>query len=99
MLNDCQPDRSDRNVVKGNKIGQTTAEAVDIKEGTTGGVVEDNTFDGSALSGADSRVDVKGNNWLIKENTGTNSTQDGFQTHRSSRAGATTTCSAATRRR
>jgi hypothetical protein len=80
-LNDCQPDRSDRNVVKGNKIGQTTSEAVDIKEGTTGGVVKDNTFDGSALSGADSWVDVKGNNWLIKDNTGTNSTLDGFQTH------------------
>jgi hypothetical protein len=79
--NDCQPDRSDRNVVKGNKISQTTSEAVDIKEGTTGGVLEGNTFDGSALKGADSWVDVKGNNWLIKGNTGTKSTLDGFQTH------------------
>ena len=79
--NDCKPDRSDRNVVKGNKISQTTSEAVDIKEGTTGGVLEGNTFDGSALKGADSWVDVKGNNWLIKGNTGTKSTLDGFQTH------------------
>lgn len=80
-VNDCKPDRSDRNVVKGNKIGPTTSEAVDIKEGTTGGLLEGNTFDGSALSGADSWVDVKGNNWLIKGNTGSKSTTDGFQTH------------------
>ena len=79
--NNCQPDRSDRNVVKENKISQTTSEAVDIKEGTTGGVLEGNTFDGSSLSGADSWVDVKGNNWLIKDNSGTKSTLDGFQTH------------------
>jgi hypothetical protein len=79
--NDCQPDRSDRNVVKENHISQTTSESVDIKEGTTGGVLEGNTFDGSSLSGADSWVDVKGNNWLIKDNTGTKSTLDGFQTH------------------
>ncbi|MEV6282929.1 hypothetical protein [Kribbella sp. NPDC051770] len=80
-VNDCKPDRSDRNVVKGNKIGPTTSEAVDVKEGTTGGLLEGNTFDGSALSGADSWVDVKGNNWLIRGNTGTGSSTDGFQTH------------------
>lgn len=80
-VNNCQPDRSDRNVVKGNKMSQTTSEAVDIKEGTTGGLLEGNTFDGSALTGADSWVDVKGNNWLIKGNSGVKSTQDGFQTH------------------
>jgi hypothetical protein len=79
--NNCQPDRSDRNVVKGNKMSQVTSEAVDIKEGTTGGLLEGNTFDGSALKGADSWVDVKGNNWLIKGNSGMKSTQDGFQTH------------------
>ena len=80
-FSDCQPDRSDRNVVKGNNISQTTSESIDIKEGTTGGVLEGNTFDGSSLSGADSWVDVKGNNWLIKQNTGTNSPTDGFQSH------------------
>jgi len=80
-VNDCQPDRSDRNVVKGNKMSQVTSEAVDVKEGTTGGLVEGNTFDGSALTGADSWVDVKGNNWLIKGNSGVKTTKDGFQTH------------------
>jgi hypothetical protein len=78
---DCQPDRSDRNVIRGNAIARNTSEAIDIKEGTTGGVVIGNTFDGSAITGADSWVDVKGNNWLIAQNTGAHSPGDGFQTH------------------
>jgi hypothetical protein len=81
-ITDCQPDRSDRNLVEGNTITDTTAEAVDIKEGTTGGIVRANRFDGSALSGADSWVDVKGNDWLIEGNSGVNSPMDGFQTHK-----------------
>jgi hypothetical protein len=75
------PDTSDRNVVRNNTISATTAESVDIKEGTTGGTVTGNTFDGSALSGADSWVDVKGNGWTITDNTGSHSPADGFQTH------------------
>jgi hypothetical protein len=78
---DCQPDRSDRNVIKGNTITDVSSEAVDLKEGTTGGVVIDNTFEGSAMTGADSWVDVKGNNYLIANNIGTNAPEDGFQTH------------------
>lgn len=82
-ISNCKPDNSDRNVVRGNTISGTTAEAVDIKEGTTGGKVLDNTFDGARLSGShnDSWVDVKGNGWLIQGNTGRNSREDGFQTH------------------
>jgi hypothetical protein len=82
-VTDCEPDRSDRNRLIGNTIGQTTAEAIDIKEGTTGGVVEGNVFDGSALVAktADSWVDVKGNGWSIVGNTGSASPGDGFQTH------------------
>jgi len=76
-----KPDTSDRNVVRGNKISATTAESIDAKEGTTGGLITGNTFDGSALVGADSWVDVKGNNWTITKNTGSHSPQDGFQTH------------------
>jgi hypothetical protein len=76
-----QPDRSDHNLVMGNTITQTSAESVDIKEGTTGGALLDNTFDGSAMTGADSWVDVKGNGWLVAGNTGRTSPQDGFQTH------------------
>jgi hypothetical protein len=77
------PDRSDRNVVRGNSISAVTAEAVDIKEGTSKGVLVGNVFDGSAMTeeGADSWVDVKGNSWLIQGNKGTNSMLDGYQTH------------------
>lgn len=76
-----EPDRSDRNQVLRNRIWNTTSESVDIKEGTTGGLIEGNQFDGSALAGADSWVDVKGNGYIIRDNTGTNSPLDGFQTH------------------
>jgi hypothetical protein len=77
----CQPDRSDRNVVKGNDIAEVTGEPVDIKEGTTGGAIIGNVFDGSHLTGADSWVDVKGNNYLVAGNSGRNAPEDGFQTH------------------
>lgn len=75
------PDRSDNNLVHGNHISQTGSECVDVKEGTTGGVVSGNTFDGSGMTGADSWVDVKGNSWVIEGNTGVNAPLDGFQTH------------------
>jgi len=79
----CQPDRSDRNVVTGNKIYATTAEAVDIKEGTTGGTISDNQFTGdvSIMTGATSWVNVKGNDYQIIGNHGTNAPVDGFTTH------------------
>lgn len=80
-ITDCEPDRSDRNVVSGNRISRTGSESVDVKEGTTGGAVIGNTFDGTGMTGADSWVDVKGNAWLIQGNTGTASPLDGFQTH------------------
>ncbi len=82
-ISGCAPDTSDRNLVEGNVIRNTTAESIDIKEGTTGGVVRGNTFDGSGMTedGADSWVDVKGNDWLIEGNSGANSLLDGFQTH------------------
>ncbi|WP_298459156.1 Ig-like domain-containing protein [uncultured Cellulomonas sp.] len=79
-----RPDASDRNQVLDNRIWATGAESVDIKEGTTGGVLAGNTFDGAGMAGqnsADSWVDVKGNEWLVTGNTGTNALLDGFQTH------------------
>lgn len=77
----CEPDPSDRNVVELNTISGTTSESIDIKEGTSDGIVRGNTFDGSSISAADSWVDVKGNGWLVEGNTGTSSPTDGFQTH------------------
>jgi parallel beta helix pectate lyase-like protein len=82
-VTNCKPDSSDRNILRRNNISATTAESIDIKEGTSGGVVNGNTFDGGSMSGpyADSWVDVKGNNWMIEANVGHNARQDGFQTH------------------
>lgn len=75
----CQPDRCDRVHVVDNAIGPNVrAEAVDIKEGTDGGTVSDNTFDGTGMTAAFSWVDVKGNNWLISHNVGENTRRDGF---------------------
>ena len=76
-----EPDHRDRNQVLRNEIWATTSESIDIKEGTSGGLIEGNRFDGSGLSGADSWVDVKGNGYTILGNTiGTNSPKDGYQT-------------------
>ncbi|MFI6585255.1 sheath polysaccharide-degrading enzyme [Embleya sp. NPDC050493] len=78
-------DRSDRVRILRNVIGPgVRGEAVDLKEGTTGGRVADNTFDGTGLTGNnydDSWVDVKGNDYLIEHNTGRNTTNNGFEVH------------------
>jgi len=82
---DGKPDRADRNQVINNRIGpNVAAESIDIKEGTTGGRIENNTFDGKGMSGdnyADSWIDVKGNGYLLKGNVGNTSLLDGFQVH------------------
>ncbi|MEV5412381.1 right-handed parallel beta-helix repeat-containing protein [Thermopolyspora sp. NPDC052614] len=78
-----QMDRSNGNVVRGNVI-RATAEAVDVKEGTSGGRIVGNVFDGSVMGGDklnDSWVDVKGNNYVIEGNRGKKTLRDGFQTH------------------
>lgn len=83
------PDRSDRNQVLDNELGpNVAAEHIDVKEGTEGGVVSGNTFDGHGISGAnyaDSWMDVKGNGYRIEGNTGTfdgdGALADGYQTH------------------
>jgi hypothetical protein len=78
-------DKSDRIQILDNTIGPGVGgENIDIKEGTTGARIIGNTFDGSGLTGAnydDSWVDVKGNDVLVQDNTGKNTTNDGYQTH------------------
>ncbi|GHD97693.1 right-handed parallel beta-helix repeat-containing protein [Streptomyces alanosinicus] len=77
-------DKSDRIRILDNTIGPDVGgENVDIKEGTTGTQVIGNTFDGSGLTGAnydDSWVDVKGDGVLVQDNTGKNTSNDGYQT-------------------
>ncbi|MHA7209795.1 Ig-like domain-containing protein [Arthrobacter sp. MDT1-65] len=78
------PDRSDRISVRGNRISNTAAEGVDIKEGTTGGVVAGNVFTNSGVSGAndaDSWIDVKGNGYRIEGNSGSGTKLDTIQVH------------------
>ena len=82
-------DRSDRVLVENNRIGPyIAAEPVDVKEGTTGGVIRGNTFDGRGISGqnsADSWVDVKGVDYLIENNSGAfappGTFANGYETH------------------
>ena len=79
----CQPDRSDDNVLTDNDIADTTAENIDIKEGTTGGKIIGNQFNGTGMveSAATGWINVKGNDWTIQGNTGTDSVKNGYQVH------------------
>lgn len=69
------PDTSDGNQVIGAAFYAIDSEVVDIKEGTTGGVVRGCTMDGASISGnndANSFVDCKGNDYLIEDNSCSN---------------------------
>jgi len=82
-----KPDTANYNVITGNTFGDSIiSENIDIKEGTTGGTVSNNSFNGRGLNGAnsaDSWVDVKGNYWKIECNTGSGvyKNGDGLQSH------------------
>lgn len=78
-----QPDRSDNVRVIANTFTHTTAENLDLKEGTDGGLVRGNTFNGAGMDheAADSWVDIKGNNYRIVHNRGFAAPEDGFQLH------------------
>lgn len=79
-ISDCKPDRSDDNRIVGNDVSGTTAEAVDIKEGTTGGELRDNTLRGGSGT-VDSVVDVKGNDWVVRGNQVNADGPYGIQVH------------------
>ena len=82
-------DASDRIQVLDNHVGpDVAAEHVDVKEGTVGGVIRGNTWNGQGIAGlnsADSWLDVKGSNYLIDGNTGTFRAPgvfaNGYETH------------------
>jgi parallel beta-helix repeat protein len=74
-----QPDASDNNRIVNNLLGpDITAEAVDVKEGTAGGLVQNNTFITTNTFNADSWVDVKGNNNIVSGNRGTFAAESSF---------------------
>ena len=61
------------NTVRGCEISRVAAECIDIKEFTVGTLVEDCIFDGSCISGengANSFIEIKGNDVIIRRNTG-----------------------------
>ena len=73
--NGVSSDFSSNNRIGGCRIGpNVTSEAFDIKEGTTGTIVENNIIDGSGVAGteynfSDSFMDVKGDQVIIRNNT------------------------------
>jgi hypothetical protein len=77
------PDACDDTKILSNIFGPgIKTEHIDIKEGTKGGEIRGNTFDGVGLLGAnseDSWVSVSGSGYLFAENTGTTTPKDGFQ--------------------
>ena len=91
-------DNTERVLIENNVFEDITAEGADLKEGTDSGTVRGNIFRRVGASGensADSAVDAKGNNWVIENNTVSESDApwsdegdsrpsefaDGFQTH------------------
>ncbi len=82
-------DKCDSNMIINNSIGPNcTAECIDVKEGSTGGIIRGNKFNSTGITGAnsgDSWMDVKGNDYLIENNEGFNPQgsvlKDGFQVH------------------
>ena len=78
-----QPDTCNYNRIVYNHFGPgVAAESIDVKEGTKGGYIAYNTFDGTGMTGAnyaDSWMDIKGNNYLIEGNNGRHTLLDGYQ--------------------
>jgi hypothetical protein len=77
----CQPDRSDHNTVAFNTISDTTAEQIEAKEGTSGGVIAHNTLDGAGMvrSAAESLIAIQGTRWVTAHNNGRNAPRDGVR--------------------
>ena len=84
-LTGCAPDASDSTLIEGNTIGpDVRAEHVDVKEGSTGGEIRNNTFDGRGLIESQngwptSWVIIQGNGYHIDNNTGTNTIASGYR--------------------
>ncbi|MBO0849475.1 MAG: hypothetical protein J2P20_08435, partial [Pseudonocardia sp.] len=82
-----QPDASNNNRALGNSFRAISGENIDVKEATSGGVIAGNSFDGSAISGAnfaDSVLDLKGVRYRVMNNRTSGASgklKNGFQTH------------------
>jgi uncharacterized protein YjdB len=80
-----QPDHSDSSLVEGNNFGPNVrAEAVDVKEGTTGGEIRNNVFDGTGLIESQagwptSWVIIQGNGYHVDGNRGAHTIVSGYR--------------------
>jgi hypothetical protein len=77
----CEADRSNNNSVVDNVIVDTSAEAIEAKPGTAGGIIAGNSFSGGKLDSryALSWVSVSGNGYFIYNNAGTATNLDGYR--------------------
>ena len=80
QYSDCQPDRSDRNVIAFNQISNTTSETVEVKAGASDGWIFGNTLDGASMtSDRPSPIVIMGNRWVIAENVISHPNEDAIQ--------------------
>lgn len=92
-----KPDTSNNNLIHRNRLGPNiSAEAIDLKEGSSGSRIELNRIDSSGMTSADAAIDVKSNDSLIIGNSLVNTPSlaanvlvDGFQSHALTVAGVT----------
>lgn len=76
----------DHNIVRDCILGpNTVAESVDIKEYTTGNIIENCIMYGGGMTATDSFIDIKGNETTVRNNVcytqGNTNITDGFQLH------------------
>lgn len=82
--NNCNPDRTTSILVLKNVISETGAQAIEAKAGTTNGVISGNTIVGrDPGTGGDEWILVKGNDFLVADNVGHDSPENGFTTNAS----------------
>jgi hypothetical protein len=78
---DGVPDGSDRNSFVSNTFGSDARGGlIQIQEGTTGGIIKGNTFNGAGMTSADTLVKIVGNSYQVTDNVGSKSVTDGFAT-------------------
>lgn len=78
-----EPDRSDRNTVTRNTVTRAGAEPIEAKEGTSDGVISQNTISSHREgSRAIAWIVVTGNGWQIIDNEGTDAVTNGYSVRR-----------------
>jgi len=83
-LTKCAPDRSDRIAVIDNSVSRTGSDPIEVKEGSTAGVVAGNDIDGTgAMTRTESFIKVAGNDWVVSDNTARESRQHGVHVNAS----------------